>query len=155
MNLQKFVDNEFWAEFTFKFRYTKFFELNFSTRSINTKTFRYFGGYMEQVELETVNLFADLFKSFNFFNIQDRKDSLFKIKKISTSFKFNFYDWQFVGEYSLSPDILKDNSGRYSSIWRNNFSIYISWNFFEPIKSSLESNASTNYELLINRKTKK
>ncbi|WP_434757025.1 LPS-assembly protein LptD [Borrelia puertoricensis] len=155
MNLQKFVDNEFWFEFTFKFRYTKFFELNLSTRSINTKTFRYFGGYMEQAEFETVNLFADLFQSFNFFNIQDRKKSLFKIKKISTSFKFNFYDWQFVGEYSLSPDILKDNSDRYSSIWRNNFSIYISWNFFEPVKSSLESNASTKYELLINRKSKK
>ncbi|BDU62477.1 membrane protein [Candidatus Borrelia fainii] len=155
MNLQKFVDNEFWLEFIFKFRYTKFFELNFSTRSINTKTFRYFGGYMEQVDLETVNLFADLFKSFNFFNIQDRKNSLFKIKKISTSFKFNFYDWQFVGDYSLSSDILKDGSGRYSYIWRNNFSIYISWNFFEPVKSSLESNANTKYEFLINRKSKK
>ncbi|AHH11042.1 LPS-assembly protein LptD [Borrelia coriaceae] len=155
MNLQKFVDNELWAEFTLKFKYTKFFELNFSTRSINTKTFRYFGGYMRQLDLESVNLFADLFKSFNFFNVQDRKDSLFKIKKISTSFKFNFYDWKFVGEYSLSPDILKDNSGRYSAIWRNNFSIYISWNFFEPIKSSFENNSSTNYELLVNRKSKK
>ncbi|AHH03861.1 hypothetical protein BHY_0910 [Borrelia nietonii YOR] len=155
MNLQKFVDNELWVEFIFKVKYTEFFELNFSTRSINTKTFRYFGGYMEQLDLEAVNFFADLFKSFNFFNIQDRKDSLFKIKKISTSFKFNFYDWKFVGEYSLSPDILKDNSGRYSSIWRNNFSIFISWNFFEPIKSSFESNASTKYELLVNRKSEK
>ncbi|WP_038359268.1 LPS-assembly protein LptD [Borrelia hispanica] len=155
MNLQKFVDNEFWAEFTLKFKYTKFFELDIATRSINTKTFRYFGGYMNQIDLATVNFLEDVFKSFNFFNIQDRKDSLFKIKKISTSFKFNFYDWKFVGEYSLSPDILKHDNNRYSSIWRNTFSIYISWNFFEPVKSSFESNSSTNYELLINRKSNK
>ncbi|AHH08812.1 LPS-assembly protein LptD [Borrelia anserina] len=155
MNLQKFVDGEFWAEFAFKFNYTKFFELSLSTRSINTKIFRYFGGYMDQLGLETVNLFIDLFKSFNFFNIQDRKDSLFKIKKISASFKFNFYDWKFVGEYDLRPYVLKDNSGRYSSVWRNNFSIYISWNFFEPVKSSLESNSSTNYELLVNHKSER
>ncbi|WP_038363594.1 LPS-assembly protein LptD [Borrelia persica] len=155
MNLQKFVDNEFWAEFTLKFKHTKFFELNFSTRSINTKTFRYFGGYMDQIDLTTVNFAEDILKSFNFFNIQDRKDSLFKIKKISTSFKFNFYDWKFVGEYSLSPDIVKNNNNRHSSIWRNTFSIYISWNFFEPLKSSFENNASTSYELLVNRKSGK
>ncbi|QMU99577.1 LPS-assembly protein LptD [Borrelia sp. A-FGy1] len=157
INLQKFIDdNELWAEFSFKFKYTEFFELYFSTRSINTKTFRYFGKYMNQAGLATVNIFSDLFKSFNFFNLQDRKASLFKIKKISTGFKFNFYDWKFVGEYDLNPDILKDSSSnRYSSIWRNNFSIYVSWNFFEPIKTSFESNSSTDYELLINRETRK
>ncbi|UER67981.1 LPS-assembly protein LptD [Borrelia sp. BU AG58] len=157
MNLQKFIDdNELWAEFSLRFKHTEFFELYFSTRSINTKTFKYFGGYMNQVGLEAVNVFSDLFKSFNFFKLQDRKDSLFKIKKVSTGFKFNFYDWKFVGEYDLNPDILKDaSSGKYSSIWRNNFSIYISWNFFEPVKASFESNSSTDYELLINRDTKK
>ncbi|WKC58372.1 LPS-assembly protein LptD [Borrelia sp. P9F1] len=157
MNLQRFVDdNELWAEFSLRFKYTEFFELYFSTRSINTKTFKYFGGYMNQVDLEAVNIFSDLLKSFNFFDVQDRKESLFKIKKISTGFKFNFYDWKFVGEYDLNPDILKDSSsGKYSSIWRNNFSIYISWNFFEPVKASFESNSSTDYELLINRETKK
>ncbi|AJA58920.1 LPS-assembly protein LptD [Borrelia miyamotoi] len=155
MNLQKFVDNELWAEFIIEFKYAKFFELHFSTRSLNTKTFRYFSGYMNQVGLETINIFTDLFESFNFFDIQDRKESLFKIKKISTGFKFNFYDWKFGGEYSLNPDIFKDANDRYSFIWRNNFSIYISWNFFEPVKSSFENNASTNYKLLINRKSNK
>ena len=155
INLQKFIDNELWAEFIINFKYAKFFELHFSTRSINTKTFRYFSSYMNQVGLETINVFVDLFKSFNFFNVQDRKESLFKIKKITTGFKFNFYDWQFSGEYGLNPDILKDASGRYSSLWRNNFSIYISWNFFEPVNSSFENNSNTNYELLINQKSKK
>ncbi|AWG43181.1 LPS-assembly protein LptD [Candidatus Borreliella tachyglossi] len=155
INLQKFIDNELWAEFIINFKYIEFFELYMSTRSVNTKTFQYFGGYMNQIGLDTVNIFRDLLGSFNFFNLRDRQESLFKIKKISTGFKFNFYDWKFVGEYNLNPDILKDASGKYSSIWRNSFSIYISWNFFEPIKASFENNSSTNYELLINRKSKK
>ncbi len=110
---------------------------------------------MDQIGLEPVNVFVDLSKSFNFFNSQDRKDSLFKIKKFSSGFKFNFYDWKFVGEYNLEPDLLIGPDGIYSPIWRNNFTIYISWNFFAPIKASFENNKDTNYELIINRKTKK
>nr|WP_307889188.1 LPS-assembly protein LptD [Borreliella garinii] len=155
INLQKFTDNELWSALTFKFKYTEFLEIYFSTFSVNTKTFRYFKGYMDQIDLETVNIFTDLLKSFNFFNSQDRKNSLFKIKKFSSGFKFNFYDWKFVGEYNLEPDLLKGSDGIYSPIWRNNFTIYISWNFFAPVKASFENNKDTNYELIINRKTKK
>ncbi len=135
INLQKFTDNELWSALTFKFKYTEFLEIYFSTFSVNTKTFRYFKGYMDQIGLETVNIFTDLLKSFNFFNSQDRKNSLFKIKKFSSGFKFNFYDWKFVGEYNLEPDLLKGSDGIYSPIWRNNFTIYISWNFFCSCKS--------------------
>ncbi|AJA90611.1 membrane protein [Borreliella chilensis] len=155
INLQKFTDNELWSALTFKVKYTEFFEIYFSTRSVNTKTFKYFKGYMDQIGLESVNVFTDLLKSFNFFNSQDRKDSLFKIKKFSSGFKFNFYDWKFVGEYNLEPDLLRGSDGIYSPIWRNNFTIYISWNFFAPVKASFENNKDTNYELIINRKTKK
>ncbi|WPM05515.1 LPS-assembly protein LptD [Borreliella sinica] len=155
INLQKFTDNELRSALTFKFKYTEFLEIYFSTFSVNTKTFRYFKGYMDQIGLETVNIFADLLKSFNFFNLQDRKNSLFKIKKFSAGFKFNFYDWKFVGEYNLEPDLLRGSNGIYSPIWRNNFSIYISWNFFAPVKSSFENNKDTNYELTVNRKIKK
>ncbi|WP_210370397.1 LPS-assembly protein LptD [Borreliella garinii] len=155
INLQKFTDNELWSALTFKFKYTEFLEIYFSTFSVNTKTFRYFKGYMDQIGLETVNIFTDLLKSFNFFNSQDRKNSLFKIKKFSSGFKFNFYDWKFVGEYNLEPDLLKGSDGIYSPIWRNNFTIYISWNFFAPVKASFENNKDTNHELIINRKTKK
>ncbi|WKC85722.1 LPS-assembly protein LptD [Borreliella lusitaniae] len=155
INLQKFTDNELRSALTFKFKYTEFFEIYFSTVSVNTKTFRYFKGYMDQIGLETVNIFTDLLKSFNFFNLQDRKNSLFKIKKFSSGFKFNFYDWKFVGEYNLEPDLLIGSDGAYSPIWRNNFTIYISWNFFAPIKASFENNKDTNYDLIINRKTKK
>ncbi|EED29707.1 conserved hypothetical protein [Borreliella garinii Far04] len=155
INLQKFTDNELWSALTFKFKYTEFLEIYFSTFSVNTKTFRYFKGYMDQIGLETVNIFTDLLKSFNFFNSQDRKNSLFKIKKFSSGFKFNFYDWKFVGEYNLEPDLLKGSDGIYSPIWRNNFTIYISWNFFAPVKASFENNKDTNYDLIINRKTKK
>ncbi len=154
INLQKFTDNELWSALTFKFKYTEFLEIYFSTFSVNTKTFRYFKGYMDQIGLETVNIFTDLLKSFNFFNSQDRKNSLFKIKKFSSGFKFNFYDWKFVGEYNLEPDLLKGSDGIYSPIWRNNFTIYISWNFFAPVKASFENNKDTNYDLIINRKTK-
>ncbi|WKC78360.1 LPS-assembly protein LptD [Borreliella turdi] len=155
INLQKFTDNELWSALTFKFKYTEFLEIYFSTFSVNTKIFRYFKVYMDQIGLETVNIFTDLLKSFNFFNLQDRKNSLFKIKKFSSGFKFNFYDWKFVGEYHLEPDLIKGSDGIYSPIWRNNFTIYISWNFFAPVKASFENNKDTNYDLIINRKAKK
>jgi hypothetical protein len=71
---------------------------------------------------EKVNPVVDLLKSFNFFNIEDRKDSNFKLKGISLGFIHDLHDWEMKFDYSGNQEISPDGS-RY--IWNNTYSISI------------------------------
>ncbi len=50
--------------------------------------------------------------------------------------------------------MLKGSDGIYSPIWRNNSQFIFLGIFFAPVKASFENNKDTNYDLIINRKTK-
>ncbi len=70
------------------------------------------------------NFFIDLFKSFNFGNIQDRQDSNFNLQTIKFFINHNLHDWQFYFEYSGSS-VLNEQTRRY--YWENTFKLTVSW----------------------------
>jgi hypothetical protein len=71
---------------------------------------------------EKVNPLVDLLKSFNFFNIEDRKESNFKLKGISLGFIHDLHDWEMKFDYTGNQELSPDGS-RY--IWNNTYSISI------------------------------
>jgi len=71
---------------------------------------------------EKVNPFVDLLKSFNFFDINDRKESNFKLKSVSLGFLHDLHDWEMKFDYTGNRELSYDGS-RY--IWNNTYSISI------------------------------
>ena len=71
---------------------------------------------------EKINPAVDFLKSFNFFNIEDRKESNFKMKSISLGFVHDLHDWEMRFDYTGNRELSYDGS---KYIWNNTYSISI------------------------------
>jgi hypothetical protein len=69
---------------------------------------------------DKINPVVDLLKSFNLFNIEDRKESNFKMKSISLGLVHDLHDWEMRFDYTGNRELSYDGS-RY--IWNNTYSI--------------------------------
>jgi hypothetical protein len=75
--------------------------------------------------------FVDLLKSFNFFNTEDREESLFKIKGISLGFIHDLHDWELRFDYTGNRQLSFDQS-RY--LWNNTYSISLGLKEIESLR---------------------
>ncbi|UCB47044.1 MAG: LPS-assembly protein LptD [Spirochaetota bacterium] len=100
----------------------RYLTLYFSVYSRNEDIWRYFPSLAQGQGVETVNPIVDLLKSFNFLNVEDRKDSYFKLKSISFGLTRDLHDWQLNFDYTGNREISYDGT-RY--LWNNTFSISI------------------------------
>jgi hypothetical protein len=89
--------------------------LYLSVTSRNDEIWKYFKSGDEKV-----NPVTDLLKSFNFFNVDDRKESGFKLKGISLGFVHDLHDWVMSFGYTGQRELSYDGS-RY--VWNNTYSI--------------------------------
>ena len=88
--------------FNVKFKY---FDFSISTTSQNRDLYVYSKSTLRDLgksEKLYRNFFADLADSFNFFDIEKRKHTLFKLLGISLSLKHNLHCWELEGGYSLT-----------------------------------------------------
>ena len=97
----------------------RYLTLYFSVYSRNENVWRYFSSIAGS---ETVNPVVDLFRSFNFFNVEDRKSSNFKLKSISLGLIRDLHDWQLKFDYTGNRELSYDGL-RY--LWNNTFSVSI------------------------------
>ena len=116
-------DNNFTFSFTLKYFLYKFLEFSITTTSYNNRTYRYFPGLYSP----WVNPLTDLLKSFNFFNIEDRKASSFKIKSVVVDMVHHMHDWDLTFRYEGKPllEIHGRKAGSYT--WSDTFSILLQW----------------------------
>ena len=100
----------------------RYLKLYFSVYSRNENVWRYFPSIADSRGVETVNPVVDLLRSFNFFNVEDRKSSNFKLKSISLGLIRDLHDWQLKLDYTGNRELSYDGS-RY--LWNNTFSVSI------------------------------
>jgi len=100
----------------------KYLTLYFSVYSRNEDIWRYFPSIASDQGVEAVNPIVDLLRSFNFFNVEDRKSAGFKLKSISLGLIRDLHDWQLKFDYTGNREISYDGT-RY--LWNNIFSVSI------------------------------
>jgi hypothetical protein len=96
--------------------------IHFGVKSENKKMYNY---YKEDGLQE---FFTDIADSFNFSDIEKRRNSPFNLKEITVSLDHLLCDWKLSFIYSGSPEKIFENgeeTGRYK--WKNRFEFYITW----------------------------
>ncbi len=76
--------------------------------------------YFPKTAGKPLNPLIDLLKSFNFFNIEDRKESNFKMKSISLGFVHDLHDWELKFDYTGTRELSFEGS---KYIWDNVYSV--------------------------------
>ncbi|HUI69863.1 MAG TPA: hypothetical protein VL354_05035 [Spirochaetia bacterium] len=128
INLQNKLVNELDFTFNLNFSIYKFLDITFSSVSYNNQTYLYFAPY-------NVNPLTDLLKSFNFFNVQDRYQSNFKIRSLSVKLVHHLRDWDLSFEYSGSPQL---NSATNAIEWTPAFTFRVKWLAVPFLQSTIQ-----------------
>ena len=143
MNLQRYTDTAFTFNLLFSLQIAEFLDLNFESKSVNRASYRYLPGYSDQLGLSELSIFTDLFKSFNFFNENDRLESNFNIEYLSISAVHHLSDWDLSVKYSGQPVLITntDNSKEYRM--QSEFSVFVSWKPVPEIKNNINYSDKT------------
>jgi lipopolysaccharide assembly outer membrane protein LptD (OstA) len=142
-NLQKFVENSLDFSLSLNVSIFRFLELSFSSVSYNNKMYRYIPGWPEEFGAPSVNPIWDLARSFNFFNIDDRHATAFKLRSISIKAVCHFHDWDLNLEYTGSPKlttIVGEPQPQYQ--WTPAFSIQVKWTAIPEVNARIHKDAS-------------
>lgn len=112
----------------------QFLTLNIKSTSENKALFLYFEDDYTELGLpnQGKNIFTDLFKSFNFLDEDDRKESSFNLKKIEIGATYKMPDWNLVFSYSGVPK-LEDEEYK----WYEVFSFFIEWKPLSLVRSNI------------------
>ncbi|MEW5817259.1 MAG: hypothetical protein AB1798_17920, partial [Spirochaetota bacterium] len=143
INVLKFSDSYLDFKLAFKLAVYKFLDLQFSMNSENKNTFRYFKAFSDRIDQEPINPLTDLLKSFNVFNIDDRKASYFKAKNISLRAIHHLHDWDLTFEYIGKPELKTDAEGYKYYEWIPEISIFVKWNPIPEIQSKIRTDTKT------------
>jgi len=109
LNFQACVKSLFTFNLQFTLKIYRFLDIGLKIGVKNENVFRYFPGFVDAVnadpiasgaDLQPVNFFEDLLKSFNFFNIEDRYDSFFKLQSLGLELTHYLDDWIFKVSFS-------------------------------------------------------
>jgi hypothetical protein len=116
--INKVLDS-FSSLFTLDVQIHRYWTFYYKVLSRNDKLWKYFpdtaGG-------EYKKPFTDLVKSFNFFSVEDRKESDFNMKSISLGIIHDLHDWQMMFDYTGSRELSYDGS---KYLWNNTYSVSI------------------------------
>ncbi len=127
MDLQRFNQSSLDVRFGMNARVHEFLDLSVSSTSSNGVVYRYVDDLAEQVGVEPKNPFTDLARSFNFFNIDDRRESDFNLSRIDVEATHYLGDWVLNVQYSGFPEQTPGDDGRDRFEWQREFSIFLEW----------------------------
>lgn len=138
-NFSRFTDSTLSFRLTASLDISEFLELEISSLSQNNAMFLYIPGYAERLGVPggRRSLVLDLLKSFNFFNIEDRFESAFKIRQLSVSAVHHLHDWDLTFSYAGSPQRISGNDGTFTYEWNDRFSIFLQWKPIPEVKSDI------------------
>jgi hypothetical protein len=142
INLLRFTDSPLFFNLSFTLKIFEFLDLKLSSQSENRAAYRYIPGLAESLGLSTINPLNDIVKSFNFFNLNQRRESNFNLNKLNIGLVHDLHDWELTFEYSAAPEKELDSSGYYQYEWKNSFSIYVQWKAQQDLEArvSVEKN---------------
>ena len=90
--------------------------------SRNDSIWRYIPSVANKSGVKVLNPLIDLLKSFNFFNLEARKESNFKLKAINFGLVHDLHEWELKFDYTGRREISYDKN-RY--VWNNTYTISI------------------------------
>lgn len=132
------------SSFTFSLELTlkihEFLDISFSSTSSNEVIARYFQDYIDlPAPLPgEKNVFVDLYKSFNFMDIQDRKESGFKLQSLNFQLTHYLHDWTMHFRTSLKPELKTDGSS-YRYEFTPLISFIVQWKPVTDLKTTVRS----------------
>lgn len=132
------------SSFTFSLQLTlkihDFLDISFSSTSTNEVIARYFQKYIDlpaPLPGES-NVFIDLYKSFNFLDMQDRKESGFKLQSLNFELTHYLHDWTMHLRTSLKPE-LRNDGGSYRYEFTPLISFIVQWKPVTDLKTTIRS----------------
>jgi len=145
MDLRKFTENSLDFTFTLDLFIYKFLEFSFSSVHANNLTHRYFPAFTNELDIPWTNPVTDLLRSFNFWNVDDRYSSAFKLKNIALKAIHHLHDWDLSFIYEGKPVLITDLSGDLKYRWESTFSIFLQWIAIPEMKSTVRGEGSDFY----------
>ena len=143
IDLYKFTESI--MDFTFGLNLTvhEFVEIGFHVTSQNTKSYRYIPAFAEQADEPWVNPFEDLLKSFNFFNIDDRRESSFNLKSIGLTMIHHLGDWELILDYTGEQVLETQTDGSEQFVWSPVFSLILQWKPIPEFRKEIRRDKDT------------
>lgn len=117
-----------------------FFDLSFQSTSTNSVLARYFPGLFgldAEIPGEK-NIFVDLAKSFNFWDMDDRRNSGFKLKTLEVEMKHYLHDWTASFKAVITPE-LRTSGGDYRYEFSPLIVFSVSWNPVSDVKTTIKT----------------
>ena len=138
LDFDKVVDSNFGFTVNIDLDIYKFATFSVSFSSKNDKIYKYFPSLLEKTsEAENpavTNIFVDLLKSINFFNLPDRELSDFNMERITLTASHQLGDWEaqvnFTGKYGPNADDTKTE-------WQPSLSFVVQWIPIPKIKKEV------------------
>ena len=139
-NLVKITESSFDFKPALTLKFNEFLDVTFSSYSSNEVIARYFQQWLDlPVSLPGErNVFVDLYKSMNFFNTQDRKDSAFKLKTLNLTMTHYLHDWTMNLSTTIEP-ILKYADSKYYYEFIPTVIFLVQWKPVSDIKTKIRS----------------
>jgi lipopolysaccharide assembly outer membrane protein LptD (OstA) len=138
MDLQRFTQSSLDFRFSLSASVHEFLDLSVSSTSSNGLVYRYIPSLADRVGVEPKNPIADLGRSLNFFDIDDRRSSDFNLKRVSVRATHYLGDWVLNFEYSGLPEQVEGDDGRDRFEWRREFAIFLEWLPIPELNSDIE-----------------
>ena len=117
-----------------------FLDFSFQSTSSNSVIARYFSdllGIEADIPGEK-NLFVDLVKSFNFWDMDDRRNSGFKLKTLEMEMKHYLHDWTASLKAVITPE-LRSDGGNFRYEFSPLIVFSVSWNPVSDIKATVKT----------------
>lgn len=143
-DFQRFTESIFNFTFKMNFSITEFLDLTFTSVSYNKNIYRYIPGIQEKEgfeDIQYINPFYDLLRSFNLFSEEDRRNSGFKLGSLSIDLVHHLYDWDLTFSYTGQFDEKDNEEGKKIKQWNPVFSIFIQWKPIPEIKKEITGDA--------------
>ncbi len=141
-NLQRFTESVWSLDFTLRLKVYEFLDLTFTSSSRNDSMYRYIRGLSEQVGRAPRNLFVDLARSFNFFNIDDRRESFFNVNSLKIEAVHHLYDWDLSMSYTGSAKLSEDEAGFKQYEWTPTVTFLVKWKPIPEIERTISHDDS-------------
>jgi lipopolysaccharide assembly outer membrane protein LptD (OstA) len=143
IDLHKFTESIMDFSFGLNLTIHKFVEIGFNVVSQNTKSYRYIPAFARQADENPVSLFEDLWKSFKFWEPQDRLDSEFNLKSIGLTMIHHLGDWELILDYSGEQILETQDDGTEDYVWSPVFSIILQWKPIPEIRKEIRRDQDT------------
>jgi hypothetical protein len=121
----------------------EFVDIVFNVTSQNRKTYRYIPAFAKELDEPWVSPFEDLLKSFNFFNIEDRRTSSFNLKSINLAMVHHLGDWDLTLDYAGQQVLETQEDGTEAYVWSPVFTIVLQWKPIPEIRKEIRRDKDT------------